>query len=76
MMGVMMSTSDKVVWFSQKEEIDLHVNLGSWFSQNEGGEDVEVVSLVARVFEAHETYSNVHTLIITLYGFFLLLWWS
>jgi len=48
-----MSTNDKVVGFSQEEEVDLDVTLALGFSKKERGDLVEVVSLVSRYFEVH-----------------------
>jgi hypothetical protein len=72
-MGVVMSTSDKVVGFSQEEGVDLDVTLASGFSQKEGGDLVEVVASIVGGFEVHERDSHVHSLMITLYGLLLLL---
>jgi hypothetical protein len=47
-MGIVMSTSDKVVGFSQEEGIDYDVTLALGFSQKEGDDHlVEVVASLA-----------------------------
>jgi hypothetical protein len=70
-MGVVMSTSDKVVGFSQAEGVDHDDTLASRFSQKEGGDLVEVVASVVKGFEVHERDSHAHSLMITLYGLLL-----
>jgi hypothetical protein len=69
---ILMSTSDKVVRFSQEEGVDLDVILTSKFFQKEGGELVEIVASVAQGFKVHKRDSHAHNLI-TLFGLLLLL---
>lgn len=46
-----MTTNNRVIGFCQEEGVDLDVTLASRFSQKEGGDLVEVIDLVAKVFK-------------------------
>jgi hypothetical protein len=70
-MKVVMSSSDRVVGFSQAEGVDLNDTLASRFSELEGGALVEIVASVARGFEVHERDFYAHNLMMTLYQLLL-----
>jgi hypothetical protein len=72
-MGVVMSISNRDVGFSQEEGVDLDLTLALGFSEREGGDLVEVVASIGKGFEVHVRDSHVHSLMITLYWFLLLL---